>query len=195
MTAELRIIQQGIYDGKEAALASLHRLFHRRLFSFSKTITRSAEDSEEIVEDIFVKLWSNRHQVMSIVNLQVYLYVAIKNRSLNVLEKKSRELVHASFDDLDIDLASLAPDPHKLLVTADMMKKMQVAIDSLPPRCKMIFRLIREDGLPYREVAEILNISVNTIDVQMAIAVKKICQALHTATGFNAIQFRQHLMR
>lgn len=194
MTAELRILQQGIYDGKEAALASLHRLFHRRLFSFSKSITRSAEDSEEIVEDIFVKLWSNRLQIMNIDNLQVYLYVAVKNRSLNALEKKSRELIHSSFDDLDIDLASLAPDPHKLLVTAEMMKKMQLAIDSLPPRCKMIFRLIREDGLPYKEVAEILNISVNTIDVQMAIAVKKICKALQAETGFNALVFRQRIM-
>jgi RNA polymerase sigma-70 factor (ECF subfamily) len=60
-----------------------------------------------------------------------------------------------------------------------MMDRMQQAVETLPPRCKMIFKLIREDGLKYKEVSEILNISVNTIDVQMAIAVKKICTALH----------------
>jgi RNA polymerase sigma factor (sigma-70 family) len=64
------------------------------------------------------------------------------------------------------------------MITAEMMHKMQAAIDALPPRCKMIFKLIREDGLRYKEVAEILNISVNTIDAQMAIAVRKICQSL-----------------
>jgi RNA polymerase sigma factor (sigma-70 family) len=58
------------------------------------------------------------------------------------------------------------------------MTRMREAIESLPPRCKLIFKLIREDGLKYKEVAEILNISVNTIDVQMAIAVKKICTSL-----------------
>jgi RNA polymerase sigma factor (sigma-70 family) len=58
------------------------------------------------------------------------------------------------------------------------MTRMREAIESLPPRCKLIFKLVREDGLKYKEVAEILNISVNTIDVQMAIAVKKICTSL-----------------
>jgi len=58
------------------------------------------------------------------------------------------------------------------------MKRMQQAVDNLPPRCKMIFKLVREDGLKHREVAEILNISLNTVDVQMAIAIKKICTEL-----------------
>jgi RNA polymerase sigma factor (sigma-70 family) len=65
------------------------------------------------------------------------------------------------------------------MITSEMMVRMHQVIETLPPRCKMIFKLIREDGLKYKEVAEILNISVNTIDAQMAIAVKKICTALH----------------
>ena len=180
MTAELRMIQQGIYDGKETALASLHRLLHRRLFNFSKSITRASEDSEEIVEDVFVKLWTNRTQLNEIENLQVYLYVAVKNHSLNLVAKKARNAITDSFDDLDIDLSALTADPHKIMVTTEMMRRMQKVVDTLPPRCKMIFRLVREDGLPYKEVAQILNISVNTIDVQMAIAIKKICAALQT---------------
>jgi RNA polymerase sigma-70 factor (ECF subfamily) len=68
-----------------------------------------------------------------------------------------------------------------MLITAEMMEKMRGAVESLPPRCKMIFKLIREDGLRYKEVAEILNISVNTIDVQMAIAIRKICTVLQVA--------------
>jgi RNA polymerase sigma factor (sigma-70 family) len=67
------------------------------------------------------------------------------------------------------------------LVTAEMMKRMQQAVDNLPPRCKMIFKLVREDGLKHREVAEILNISLNTVDVQMAIAIRKICTELNVS--------------
>jgi len=63
------------------------------------------------------------------------------------------------------------------------MHKMQQAVESLPPRCKMIFKLIREDGLKHKEVAEVLNISVNTVDVQMAIAIKKICTSLQMNVG------------
>jgi len=74
------------------------------------------------------------------------------------------------------------------MITAEMMRKMHDAIDELPPRCKMIFKLIREDGLKYKEVAEILNISTNTIDVQMAIAVKKLCTALQLEKPFKPLK-------
>lgn len=178
MTADLRLIQQGICDGNEMALTELYRLFHRKLHYFSTSIVKSPEDAEEIVEDIFVKLWANRKDVLYIENLSVYLYVAVKNRSYNAMVQKGKA-VHYSFEDMENDMVAPSLDPHKLLVSAEMMKSMQLAIDTLPPRCKMIFRLIREDGLQYKEVAQILNISVNTIDVQMAIATKKICAILN----------------
>ncbi len=178
MTISLPHIQQGIYAGNEQCLAELYKLFSKRLHHFSRAITRSPETAEEIVEDVFVKLWSNRHRINEIENLTVYLYVAVKNRSLNAISQKATELIRAPFDDLDIEAGEIAADPYNLLVTAEMMKRMQQAVDNLPPRCKMIFKLVREDGLKHREVAEILNISHNTVDVQMAIAIKKICTEL-----------------
>jgi RNA polymerase sigma-70 factor (family 1) len=179
-------IQQGISQGNEQSLAALYKLFSKRLIHFARVVTRSGDLAEEVVEDVFVKLWSNRHKIMEIDNLTVYLYVAVKNRSLNSISQKARELIQAPFDDLDIEVGDMTADPYNLLVTSEMMQKMQQAVESLPPRCKMIFKLVREDGLKYKEVADILNISVNTIDVQMAIAIKKICTMLdmnrpHTA--------------
>jgi RNA polymerase sigma-70 factor (family 1) len=178
MTISLPHIQKGIYAGNEQCLAELYKLFSKRLHHFARVITRSAETAEEVVEDVFVKLWSNRASINEIENLTVYLYVSVKNRSLNAISKKAAELIRAPFDDLDIEAAQVATDPYNLLVTAEMMKRMQEAVDNLPPRCKMIFKLVREDGLKHREVAEILNISLNTVDVQMAIAIKKICTEL-----------------
>jgi RNA polymerase sigma-70 factor (family 1) len=178
MTDNLIHIQQGIRAGNEQSLAALYRLLSSRLHHFSRVITRSAEMAEEIVEDVFVKLWSNRQQILQIENLTVYLYVAVKNRSLNAISQKAGALIKAPFDHLDIEAAHLGADPYNQLVTAEMMKHMQQAVDNLPPRCKMIFKLVREDGLKHKEVAEILNISINTVDVQMAIAIKKICSEL-----------------
>ena len=171
-------IQQGISRDNEQSLAALYKLFSKRLVHFARVVTRSGDLAEEVVEDVFVKLWSNRHKILEIENLTVYLYVAVKNRSLNSISQKARELIQAPFDDLDIELGDMSADPYSQLVTSEMMQKMQQAVESLPPRCKMIFKLVREDGLRYKEVADILNISVNTIDVQMAIAIKKICTML-----------------
>ncbi len=172
-------IQQGMYAGNERSLAELYGLFSKRLLHFARVITRSNETAEEVVEDVFVKLWSNRAKIREIDNLTVYLYVAVKNRSLNAVSQKAKELVKAPFEDLDIEIGDLATDPYNQLVTAELLKKMQQAVECLPPRCKMIFKLVREDGLKHKEVAEILNLSLYTVEVQMAIAIKKICTALH----------------
>lgn len=163
-------------------MEELYRLYYNRLLNFSKAITHSAEDAEEIVEDVYVKLWCNRKTIMTINNLAVYLYVAVKNRSLTYLQRKNKDL-QTPLDRIDFEYSDPHQDPCAQMVSAEMIKKMQSAVDSLPPRCKMIFTLVRLDGLRYKEVAEILNISVNTIDVQMAIAVRRICSSFGTADG------------
>lgn len=178
MTNDLIHIQSGIAQGDEIKLAELYKLFHKRLQHFSRLIIRNDQIAEEVVDDVFVKLWARRHKIHEIDNLTVYLYIAVKNQSLNALSKKAQELITESFNYLDIDIEEAVGSPDELMITSEMMHRMQAAIDALPPRCKMIFKLIREDGLRYKEVAQILNISVNTIDVQMAIAVKRICSAL-----------------
>lgn len=179
---DLFTIQQQICGGDEKALATLYGLYARRLLHFARLITRSNELSEEIVEDVFVKLWSQRHKATAIENLAVYLYVAVKNTALNAISQKARQLIHAPFDDLAFEIGlSTQADPHDLLVTSELMQRMQDAVNALPARCRMIFKLVREDGLRHREVAEVLNISIHTVEAQMAIAVKKICEALQVA--------------
>ena len=64
------------------------------------------------------------------------------------------------------------------MITAELFRKIEKAVDELPPRCKMIFKLVRQDGLKYKEVAEILDVSTNTVDAQMVIAVKRISEKL-----------------
>lgn len=172
-------LQIRIARDDETAFTQLYLHFGKKLILFAVSLVRSKEIAEELVEDVFVKLWANRHGISRIENLTVYLYVAVKNKALNALSQKAKALVAAPFDYLDTTIDEFAADPYDLMITSEMMTRMLQVIETLPPRCKMIFKLIREDGLKYKEVAEILNISVNTIDVQMAIAIKKICTALH----------------
>jgi RNA polymerase sigma-70 factor (family 1) len=178
MQGKLKYLQEGIACGDQGALKELYQLLYKKLVQFAYVLVRSRELSEEVVEDVFIKLWSRRSQVMNIQNLKVYLYIATKNTALNYLSKRAIELTTAPFDYLDIEAAEVSSSPEQLMITAEMLRKMQTAVDALPPRCKMIFKLIREDGLKYKEVSDILGISVNTIDAQMAIAVKRISAAL-----------------
>ncbi|MFT3749717.1 MAG: sigma-70 family RNA polymerase sigma factor [Agriterribacter sp.] len=64
------------------------------------------------------------------------------------------------------------------MVSKEVLKYIHQAVENLPPKCRLIFKLVREDGLKYKEIAQVLNISVKTIDAQMAIAAKKITQSL-----------------
>ena len=188
ITVQLKELQTRIANNDETAFTQLYLHFGKKLIHFSVSLVRSKEIAEELVEDVFVKLWAKRTHIIEVENLTVYLYVAVKNKSLNALSYKAKELIAASFDYLDTTVDEFAANPYDLMITAEMMGRMHQAIESLPPRCKMIFKLIREDGLKYKEVGDILNISVNTIDAQMAIAVKKICMSLQIKKPFSPHQ-------
>ncbi len=87
MTQNFLNIQSRIATGDGSTLAELYQLFYKRLYRFARLITRSDEIAEEVVDDVFVKLWTRRDKITEIDNLTVYLYVAVKNRSLNELSR------------------------------------------------------------------------------------------------------------
>ena len=83
-----------------------------------------------------------------------------------------------SLDDILVTPASINYNPEQILITSELANRINATIAMLPTRCKLIFKLAKEDGLKYNEIAQLLNISVKTIDNQMAIAVKKIGNAI-----------------
>ncbi|MGJ7031098.1 RNA polymerase sigma-70 factor [Niabella hirudinis] len=186
---EWPLLRQRIIKGDEIAFTRLYSLFYQRLYHFSLSLVRVPDTAQEVVEDVFTKLWINRSRITVIVNPSVYLYVAVKNQSLNRLATKAQEWRVAGLDETIISVAAIGNDPFSRLVTAEMLSRVNDAIERLPSRCKMVFKLVREDGLRYKEVAEILNISVNTIDVQMAIAVRRISESLGVAKNIRQKPF------
>jgi RNA polymerase sigma-70 factor (family 1) len=157
----------------QQAYKELFTSLYSYLFRFAKTLLKSRESAEEVVSDVFIKVWERRRELEKIDNLKVYLYVSTRNIAYNYLDKQKRNLTN-SIDDFETEFTSIYFDPEQLLVTADMLALIQKAIDQLPPKCKMIFKLAKEDGLKYREAAEVLNISIKTVENQLAIALQKI---------------------
>lgn len=162
----------------QQAYKELYTSLYAFLLGFARTIVPSRETAEEIVSDVFIRFWERRKELEKITNLKVYLYVATRNTAFNYLNKQKRTPTY-SIDDVEAVFTSIYFDPEQLMITAEMLDLIQKAIDQLPPKCKMIFKLAKEDGLKCREVAEILNLSVKTVENQLAIALEKIGNTIH----------------
>lgn len=166
----------------QQAYKELYTSLYSFLLAFARTIVSSRETAEEIVSDVFIKIWERRKELVKIANLKVYLYVATRNIAFNYLDKQKRTPTN-SIDNIEAEFTSIYFDPEQLMITAEMLDLIQKAIDQLPPKCKMIFRLAKEDGLKCREVAEILNLSVKTVENQLAIALEKIGNTVRFDVG------------
>ena len=162
----------------EEALKSLFLLLHTPLFRFSFNITQSQEESEEIVSDIFIEIWKKRNQLHEISSPRNYFYQAVKNKSLNRLAKQKRQTALDTGQWLT-PMNSVYFNPEKTMISGEIIKNINCAINKLPPRCRIIFKLIKEDGLKYAEVAGLLEISIKTVESQMAIALKRIALCMH----------------
>ena len=161
-----------------AAYKKLFLHYHPKLISFSYAITHCKESSEEVVSDVFLKIWKMRKTVLAVDNLHLYVYVITKNISLNYLAKQKRSRVFF-LDDVKTEFKSLSYDPEQLMITSEMFKRIRAAVQELPPKCQLIFKLIKEDNLSYKEVAELLHLSVKTIEAQMTIALRRLANSVY----------------
>lgn len=160
----------------EQAFADLFRLLYDRLLRFCVQYVQSPEAAEEIVSDVFVKIWNRRAELMQVENLEVYLFVAVKNHSLNYLEQYSTLRITP----IDNGLAELSTslDPEKEMEWKEMLLKLDIEVNRLPDQCRKVFRLIREEGFKYRDVAAILNISPRTVETQLFRAIRRLNEAI-----------------
>lgn len=171
-------IQQRIafYEDMKA-YNQLYELLSGGLQRFTYSLVKSYEIAEEIVSDVFIKVWQIRGKLMEIENLKVYLYTIAKNFSLNYIAKNHKRS-SVTLDMLDVEAMIEFRGPAEMCISADLVRQIRQVIRQLPPQCKLIFQLIKEDGLKYKEVAHILDISPLTVRNQLAIAIRKVGEAL-----------------
>jgi RNA polymerase sigma-70 factor (family 1) len=172
---QIQYYQQRIaHHDDQQAYRLLFTELYPYLYPFARALVKSKELAEEVVSDVFIKVWEKRKELPKIENLRLYLYVATRHIALNYLDQQKRKPTSPLDHFQHSEFITVHLDPEKLLITADMLALVRKAIDQLPSQCKIIFKLVKEDGLKYREVAEILGISVKTVENQLAIALRKI---------------------
>ncbi len=161
----------------EAKFRELLDLYYVRLKRFAVSFLKEEALAEEVVMDVFLKLWEKREKLDEIDNLTTYLFVAVRNVSYNFL-RKGKQHDSDSLEHVEVSLARYESTPEDDLISEEMLDALNNAVEELPSKCKMVFKLLREEGLSRKDTALALGISVNTVDNQVAIAVRKIGETL-----------------
>lgn len=171
-------------DGNEAAFIEMFNSYNNKLYSFLLRITKSEEESLDLVQDIFMKLWINRANLSSIDNFSSYIFRAAQNRALNSFKRSMRKYSILKKNPVAplIDDSIEANLEFKLLET-----KLSEVIKKLPPKQCLVYRLNREQGLKHEEIAQQLNLSTSTVKNHMVQALKTIKAFLRNDMEFNEV--------
>jgi RNA polymerase sigma-70 factor (family 1) len=169
-------------NNDQSAFRAFYNHFFVTLLRFSYTLTHSKEIAEEITNDVFMHCWQKRDSLSHIKNPQVYLFVVAKNKAIDHLRKQatSRQVFFSEEEKMEIAFDS---NPEQLMISAEMIRKMEYAIQQLPPKCRMVFTLIKQNGMKYKEVASVLNLSVKTVENQLSIAMKRLTATVNFTLG------------
>ena len=155
-------------------LQALMSLYSDDLFLFVRGIVHNNETTEELVSDVFVKIWNKRDHYASIQNIKSYLFILARNESISFI-RKSKQLKIISIEEVDEYYFTPLESDGSELFDQEMIDRINGAIESLPVKCKMAFSLAKVNGLKYKEIAEIMGISPLTVKNHITYALEKIC--------------------
>lgn len=165
---------------EDSYFSEVYLTYYSKLILFAKEYVISYEDAENIVQDLFLFLWENKEMLHTIHNPNAYFFTLTKNRCIDFLRKKinesnRNERIQSTFEaELKFKLDSLDVFDTFGLSDENIENLINEAINSLPEKCREIFLLSKFKGLKYREISEQLNISINTVENQMSIALRKL---------------------
>ncbi|MEJ7770095.1 MAG: sigma-70 family RNA polymerase sigma factor [Chitinophagaceae bacterium] len=169
-------------NNSESSYKKLFELLFPSLFRLSFCMLKCREYAEEVASDVMFRLWQKRIELLQVENVTVYALVIARNLSLNLL-KANRSGVTISLDELKTGFVKECLSPEQILINSQERHALQNSINALPTRCKLVFKLIKEEGLSYKEVAQVLNISAKTVDAHLVTAMKKLYESLKTTNS------------
>ncbi len=171
---------ENIRHGDVAAFEILYKQYYIYLCQISEHIVRNPSDAEEIVSDVFFRVWNTREKVEITKSIKAYLIKAVYNESLNHLESnKFRNKLTQSISNSDSELLIWDNNyPLGQLFEKEILEALDQGINALPDACRQIFLLSRNEDMKYNDIACKLGISVNTVKTQMKIALARLRETL-----------------
>lgn len=180
---DLHIFQQ-IREGDAEAFSRLFDRYYSALCFFAAKYLHDMDQARSLVQQVFVDLWVKREKIEVSASVKSYLYQSVKNRCIDYLRTQK------STSEISETIENLSHIPFfDLVEEAELNDRINSSINRLPEKCREIFLLCRFDGLKYAEIAQKLNISVKTVEMQMGIALKKLRESLSDYQMINLLVF------
>lgn len=177
-----------IRNGDVRAFEDLFNNHCQRLINFSRRYVREKEIAENIVQDVFLRVWQNRSNLDPSQMIHSYLFTSVKNESLKYL--RHLDVEHRG-EDRVADSINKEKSPEQEIEGNELTKEIYKAISELPEKCREIFKMNRFDKLKYAEIAKILDISIKTVETQMGRALKKLRERLSHLLSIIIILYSQ----
>jgi RNA polymerase sigma-70 factor (ECF subfamily) len=161
--------------GDARSFELLFRRLYPRMCAYAQKFLHDANESHEVVQEVFLALWQHRDRIDENQSLQGYLFTSVKNKCLNVLEMKKTRGRHAQILwFLYVQQSVDKNNSFHTLASQDLERDFNTALKTLPGECRKIFELSRFEGLQYQEIATRLDISIKTVETQMSRALAKL---------------------
>ncbi len=165
-------LMQEIKADNMFAFDVLYKKYSKKLYKFGYSILKSTEESENLIQDVFLNFWENRHNIEKDSSIKSYIFTITYNSAISIMRKKARQ---TEFVEYVKALQQISEEPVSVeLEYKELSNKLDEIINKLPQRQKEVYQLHKIEGLTYKQIAERLHISVNTIENHMASALKTI---------------------
>ena len=163
LTGSDNLIFEAIKRDDNGAYEMVFHEYYRPMTAYAFRFLGNLSDSESIVQDVFLRLWQNRNEIMIASSLQNYLFRSVKNHCINYIE---HDKIKSGYQAMVIRNEDNRSEYSEFFLEFGLPNKIEAAIAALPEKRQEIFRLAREEGLKYREIAERLDISIKTVETQ-----------------------------
>ena len=161
----MRVIEHDDYYAFEL----LFKKMYNPLCQFCIKFVKSPEVAEELVSDVFYSIWKNRNRLL-ISSPKAYLFTSVRNKAFDHLRKVKKQ-IHCDIENAT-NLPADTANSQEILVLRELTASMENSVARLPKQCRLIYELSRDQGLKYKEIATILQVSVKTVETQMGRALK-----------------------
>lgn len=172
-----KLLRQMKEQDSQHAFRDFYNMTYDRLFRIAYYYVKREEWSQEIVLDVFLKLWKQRDTLLDVRNIEDYCFVLVKNASISYMEKEAKHAGTLTTETLP-ESHEQNCSPEETMISEELFARYVKALDRLPERCREIFIRIREEKQSYAQVAEEMGISVKTVDAQLQKAVNRLKEKL-----------------
>ena len=172
---EKRLVKE-LLHGDALALQKLYKMYSPKLYRFIYGAIKDHDDTEDILQTVFIKLWDSHEKLRTDTCFEAFLMTITRNTVYNFFKQRYNQRTLS--ENLAKQAGKVEPPSDELLIKSELFGLLQQLVDSLPTKRREIFILNRFKGYTYREIAEMLNISENTVDTQMRKALETLKDGL-----------------